>query len=107
MKAIGEALERYWGSRINKPLIKRSFRELKKKALDPQKVIYFCRDQYYKKGFPYERYHSAIPIHWIEGYSLTEKRNLWVPAFSVYLGFNQLIKEEPRFMPTTSNGLAV
>lgn len=107
MKAIGEALERYWGSRINKPLIKKSFRELNNKALNPQKVIYFSPEQYYKKEFPYEKYHSAMPIYWVKGYSLTNKRTLWVPAFSVFLGFNRLIKEEPRFMPTTSNGLAV
>jgi ribosomal protein S12 methylthiotransferase accessory factor len=107
MKAIGEALERYWGSQITKPLIKKSFRELKNKALNPQRVIYFSPKQYYKKEFPYERYHSAIPIHWTKGYSLINKRILWVPAFSVFLGFNRVIKEEPRFMPTTSNGLAV
>jgi len=106
MKAIGEAIERYCGSHIFKPLVKKSFQEVKKKALDPKRIIYFHQNQY-RRSFPYNCFHSFIPINWVKGYSLTNKRPILVPAFAVYMGYHRLIKkEEPNFTVTTSNGLA-
>lgn len=105
MKAIGEAIERYCGRYINKPLIKKRLRDIKDKSLHPQKVIYFRRNQY-RKGFLYNRFRSSLPINWVKGFSLTRKKSLLIPAFAVYLGYNRLIKDEPAFTVTTSNGLA-
>lgn len=40
MKAVGEAIERYCGSHIDKLLIKKSFCETLGNALDPRRIIY-------------------------------------------------------------------
>lgn len=106
MKAIGEALERYCGSKIPNAIFRKTYEEIKNKALNPRKLIYFQNFQY-SKNFSYARLKRVTPIGWVKGYSLTEKKYLYIPAFVVYLGYNRFTPNEPHFMPTSSNGLAL
>lgn len=105
-RAIAEALERYCGSYINQEIILKSYGEVEKNAIDPKRLIFFDDAQYSSK-YLYKRFDPSIPIEWVEGLSLVEKRKILVPAFSVYLGYNRFVSKSERFMPTSSSGLAV
>lgn len=105
-KAMGEALERYCGGRVNLPLKRASFHQIQKIAINPQRLIPFSDLQYSEK-FPYKKYNSDQLIDWVKGYSITNKRSVFVPAFSVYLGYNRLISASERLSPTSSIGLAI
>lgn len=105
IRAIGEAIERYCGSHINNKLLRKSYDNVKKNAINPKKLIYFSNKQYVNK-FLYKKFNSRKTIDWIEGYSMTRKKKVLVPAFAVYLGYNRLINKDEHFMPTSSCGLA-
>ncbi|MDP2947489.1 MAG: YcaO-like family protein [Nanoarchaeota archaeon] len=105
-KAMGEALERYCGSKVNLPLKRASFHQIQKIAIDPKKLICFSDLQYSEK-FAYKKYNPDQLIDWVKGYSITKKKSVFVPAFSVYLGYNRLIPASEHFVPTSSIGLAI
>lgn len=106
-KAIFEAIERYSGSKIPTRLRKSSYKKFQDQAVDPNNFIFFTDDQYKKKGFPYKKYISGSQIEWVKGNSLINLRELFIPAFAVYLGYNQKAPDLQRYFPTTSCGLAV
>ncbi len=105
-KALCEALERYCGSHVFQPIKRASYDELGADALNPSELIYFLDSQYLSQ-FLYRQFDRTQPIDWVEGYSLIQKRKIFVPAFAVYIGYNRLVPPEERFVPTTSCGLAL
>lgn len=105
-KAVCEALERYCGSRINKIITKSTFNKIKSSAINPREIIYFRNDQYSIK-FPYKKFNKNKIISWVEGYSLLQNKKIFVPASAVYLGYNRQNHNREKFLPTTSNGLAL
>lgn len=105
-KAVGEALERYCGSHVFKKITRSSFNKFKEEKADPRRFIYF-KDSQYTKDFFYKKINLNQEIDWIRGYSLTENRKKFVPAFATYLGYNRSVNEKEVFTPTVSSGLAL
>ncbi|MFH1233788.1 MAG: YcaO-like family protein [Patescibacteria group bacterium] len=105
IRAIGETIERYCGSHINKKIKKASYDCVKKNAINPRELIYFS-DSQYCNDFPYKKFNQKKQIGWVTGFSLTKKNKILLPAFAVYLGYNRLISKDEYFAPSSSCGLA-
>lgn len=104
-----EGLERYAGlaARGREPRLVRSLddlRELGHPALDPREYGVYV-DAFYDHGAPYyTRFTPGLPIPWVWGYSLRDRRALLVPERLVYyLGRNT----GPNFTEECSNGCAI
>lgn len=106
-KAVFEAIERYSGSKIPISLKKGSYEEIQNKAVNPNAFIFFAENQYKKSGFPYRKYSPRDQIEWVEGSSLIDSKKIFIPAFAVYLGYNQRISNSEKYFPTASCGLAI
>jgi ribosomal protein S12 methylthiotransferase accessory factor len=104
-RAICEAVERYCGSKVPLNLLKISYRKIRNKAVNPQRLILFDKKQY-KSGFLYKSFNEHKSIEWVEGFSLTINKEILVPAFAVYLSYNRGIPKEDYLFPTLSCGLA-
>lgn len=106
-KAVFEAIERYSGSKIPVHLRKSSYKKIQDLAVSPNDFIFFTEDQYKEREFPYKKYTSSDQIEWVKCNSLINLRKLFIPAFAVYLGYNQRIPDSQKYFPTASCGLAV
>ena len=103
-KAIGEAVERYCGSELNKNRCLCSrYENVKGNAIPPSSFIYFPEDYYELNYFPYEKIKLQDEINWVKGHNLVKKEEVYIPAFSVFLGYSNHF--EKRISPITSNGL--
>lgn len=105
-RAICEAVERFSGSKVSENLIRGPYEELVDSAVDPNKLILFKKSQY-RMNFPYIPYNRSKRIEWVRGFSLTHDKEIFVPAFAVYLGYNRTVSYDRYFFPTLSCGLAV
>jgi ribosomal protein S12 methylthiotransferase accessory factor len=105
-KAVYEAIERYSGSRVPKNLKKFVYKNYVQEAIDPNSFIFFASSQY-DKSFPYKKPRPDVKIEWVKGLSLTRRKRVYIPAFAVYLGYNQTNPPGGKFFPTASCGLAV
>jgi ribosomal protein S12 methylthiotransferase accessory factor len=101
-----EGLERYAGlaARGREPRVVRSLRDLDEPALDPRDCGVYI-DEFYEFGAPYyTRFSPDLPIPWVWGYSLRDRRALLVPERLVYyLGRGA----GPNFVEECSNGCAI
>jgi ribosomal protein S12 methylthiotransferase accessory factor len=101
-----EGLERYAGlaARGLGPRVVASLRELSHPALDPRAYGVYV-DEFYDFGAPYyTRFTPDLPIPWVWGYSLRDKRPILVPERLVYyLGRDT----GPNFVEECSNGCAI
>ena len=85
--AVGEALERVFGSTVMiRGGIHASPRELGDAALDPRGLAPFSEEQSRAPGFPFARFDPDEPIAWARATSLSSGSELWAPAEAVYLG---------------------
>jgi ribosomal protein S12 methylthiotransferase accessory factor len=103
--AILEGLERYCGimPRAKKSSVFDAYANLQGQALNPAEVGLHVMEQYAKPDFPFQPYTKDLPLSWVWGYSLTQKRPILVPELLAYysLGFRQ------GFVYETSNGCAI
>lgn len=106
-KAICECIERFCGSKVPRRLLTETHLNLFGQSYNPSKLIPFLEKQYNSKKFPYKRYRPDFEIDWVRGISLIDQRKVYIPAFSVYLGYNFSIPLGQRFAPISSCGLAV
>ncbi|SHI08570.1 ribosomal protein S12 methylthiotransferase accessory factor [Streptomyces sp. 3214.6] len=92
--AIGEAVERYCGNWI-KPgtdIQYGSYAALRKKGLNllhPKSLVLYSPRQYSTKGFPFTEFTEQSECAWVKGFSHTAQRDIWVPAFSVYVMWHE------------------
>lgn len=108
-KAIGEALERYCAGYYDKSrLILATYAELGPElAVSPDRLALFSAAQYLRPGFPYRRPTESTRLAWIEGFSLTRRRPVLVPACLVFVPYDPLRRgEESTLAPSVSSGLA-
>lgn len=107
-KAVYEAVERTCGSQNTKKLPYFRYDDISKeiRAVNPQKFIFFPSNQY-KKGFLYEKYHSKHNIQWVKATSLLDNKKVFIPAFTVFLGYNEHPEVKYKYFPTPSTGLSV
>jgi ribosomal protein S12 methylthiotransferase accessory factor len=109
MRAIGEVIERYSISFYDeRDLIFASFNDLEKKglnAIDPQNLPLFSSYQYSTPGFPFEKFERNTKVAWIEGFNLTTKSPILVPA-QLIIGVYKYLKGEKRIGYSTTSGCA-
>ena len=103
--AIGEAIERYSASRYRlKDLRVSSFNSFAGNALDPRRLCLYEESQYEQADFPFARFDSEQPIHWVNGYWFGDNERVWVPALPAF--FNFQVSPQEYFCQVSSSGLA-
>lgn len=106
IKAIGEAIERYClGIYNRKMFIRASYAELKDEAIDIFSIVNFSEKQLKNKEFQIFRYNENSKFWWIRGFSLTQKREIFVPAQLVYVPY-KFIKEKIIRFPISTGAAA-
>jgi ribosomal protein S12 methylthiotransferase accessory factor len=104
--ALGEAIERYSAAVIpEEELLFASFNDLNESAIDPRRLALYSDQQYGQQGFPYQRFEPHHRIRWIEGFSLSRRKEVWVPAFATYIPYKRAAGE-PCFVQQITTGLA-
>lgn len=85
--AFGEAIER---AHVHPPpggdLLQASFEELGPDAIDPRAWDVFHPATRARAGFPYRSPSPSTHLEWVRGWSLTEDRPRWIPAYRVFVG---------------------
>jgi ribosomal protein S12 methylthiotransferase accessory factor len=85
--AVGEAVERYCGSRLPQDRLRHGshagLRRAGVPALDPRRLHLYSERQYRTEGFPFAPLTVDAECAWIEGRSWTTGEPVWVPAFLV------------------------
>ncbi|MBO0993548.1 TOMM precursor leader peptide-binding protein [Bacillus sp. SD088] len=103
--AILEGLERYCGIRPRgkRTVVRNSYRQLEKHALNPIRVGLHEKEQYEKTHFPFKPFHPDRIMNWVWGYSFLSERPILVPELLAYysLGHGE------GFVYETSNGCAL
>ncbi|MFD4939072.1 YcaO-like family protein [Streptomyces virginiae] len=88
--AVGEAVERYCGSRVPRERLRYgSHARLRRDgvpALDPRRLHLYSQRQYRTPGFPFAPLTADSECAWVEGRSWTTGEPVWVPAFLVAHG---------------------
>ncbi|MFD5421610.1 YcaO-like family protein [Streptomyces sp. NPDC127069] len=88
--AVGEAVERYCGSRLPQERLRYgSHARLRRDgvpALDPRRLHLYSERQYRTAGFPFAPLTPDSECAWVEGRSWTTGEPVWVPAFLVAHG---------------------
>jgi len=104
ISAMGEAMERYSGSRQRKgEIFFQSYDELNVSKLDPRKLVLYQSGQYDK--IEYTPFNPATNYGWVQGFSLTQNVAVAIPALAVFMNYNCSNPSEFLFQ-ATSNGLA-
>ncbi len=104
--AIGEAVERYCGSHIDRARLHRSLlREAPEGALNPSDLVLYGAEQYRRPGFPHVAPSPEMEFDWVRAIELPDGRETWVPAVAVFLHGNQVMPGDALFTPNSS-GLA-
>jgi ribosomal protein S12 methylthiotransferase accessory factor len=90
MSAVGEALERYCSALYDdNSLYFGSYVEFNEYAVNPRDFALFSKRQYQQEGFWFPEFSETNMMGWIEGYSLTEQKEVLVPAHLVYLPYKR------------------
>lgn len=86
LTAILEGLERHCGitPRGKRTVIYDSFNHIADHALDPSKVGLYSKEQYAHPDFMFEPFDPDLPIDWVWGYLLVQKRPILVPESLAY-----------------------
>ncbi|XYH93747.1 YcaO-like family protein [Sorangium sp. So ce1128] len=110
--AIGEAVERYCGNWLppDREVITSTYDRLLSKgehAVDPDTLALYSERQYRTKGFPFTAFRRDSEAGWVRGRSLTHQREIWVPAFLVYVTWHEhMLGSEPRYGYPNLTGIA-
>ncbi len=110
--ARGEAVERYCGNWIppNREIRTATYESLIRNgqyAVDPDALALYSEQQYRTKGFPFEKFSRESKAGWVLGWSLTHQREVWVPAFLVYVTWHKRQQgAEPLFCYPNLTGIA-
>ncbi len=109
--AIGEAVERYCGNWLppDSIIMNTSFDTLRSRgesAVDPDSLVLYSPTQYSTPGFPFAPFRRDSRASWIQGWSLSRARAVWVPAFLVHVGWHKRRGDEPRYAYPNLTGIA-
>ena len=87
-RACGEAVERYCAARYDEAALRlSSYLDLNEEAVLPEAFALYGGDQYDLAGFEYRPFRQDTRINWVQGFSLTRQRPVFVPAAFVYLPY--------------------
>lgn len=105
--AVAEAVEHYCILYERDELFTHdSYSNLKRIAVDPFRFLAFSKDQLEKKDYSKFRFTHRTPLNWLEGYSLTKKKKVLVPASLVYANYNCRKRKDPSIQLKNSTGAA-
>lgn len=107
LKALAEVIERYNNFAFFKKQVSfvGSYSEVKTKAINPQKFIYFSDKQLRKTKYEKFKVDERSVFRWTEMKSLDGKEKSLVPCQVIYLSYRP-IKREPNIYPSISTGSA-
>ena len=101
---IGETLERYCASFVNKyDLELCTYKQVKAKSILPSEFSLFHESQYKQSNFPYKKYTEDLPLLNTTAFDIVEGHEVLVPAQFVYLPFSL---DSDYITMGTSTGLA-
>jgi ribosomal protein S12 methylthiotransferase accessory factor len=96
VRAYGEAAERYSAAFYDESALRLdSYCNLQGDAVSPDSFALYSREQYAVSGFEYRPFLEATRVNWVQGYSLTQQRPVFVPAAFVYLPYWPVGAETP------------
>lgn len=105
--AVAEAIEHYCILYERDDLFTYdSYNNIKHIAIDPFRFETFSKDQLENKNYDKFRFTDKTQLNWIEGYSLTKKGKVLVPASLVYANYNYKKRKEPTIQLKNSTGAA-
>jgi ribosomal protein S12 methylthiotransferase accessory factor len=100
---IAEALERYCSSVFsNEQFLWATAEELGEEALDLDELPRCSQRELADPRCPVRPPDRRAPIRWVQGYSLTRRRRVWVPAMLVYLYIHPLTSGELFTLPIST-----
>ncbi len=106
--AIGEAIERYCGCFYDpESILTASYKELLDRgyaACHPDRFALYSPRQY-QNGAVYPPFSTRLRTGWVRGWSLTQEKEMWVPAAFVYLPY-QFKSGERQVAAQISTGMA-
>jgi len=106
IKAVGEAIERYClGYYKENELILASYKELKSRSIPLNEVVSFSDSQLSRREFSDARWNEEDKFFWIEGYSIFERKKVFIPAQLVFVPYN-FRKEKIIRLPISTGGAA-
>lgn len=104
--AIGEAVERYSAAFVPyEEIVYCSYASASTNAVDPSTLVPYDTIQLVRPRFGYRVVRAEDKIGWVNGFSLTRRCPVLVPAFCVYQPYRSLIGEVPAVQQVTT-GLA-
>jgi ribosomal protein S12 methylthiotransferase accessory factor len=107
ISAVAEAIEHYCILfEREELLIKGSYKAFKDIAVDPMRFVPLAKEQLNNRAFKKFRINESSIINWLEGYSLTNKRKVLVPASLVYANYDASLRREPTIQLGISTGAA-
>lgn len=105
VRAVAEGAERYACMVFDESdFIVASANELGDAALRLDRIPRLSEAEYADPRCPFSRPDPGVPIRWVQGYSLTERRPCFVPAVMVFLYFQPTQQEN--FWQMISTGVA-
>lgn len=105
--AITEAIEHYCILHERENLfVCGTYNELRPKAVDPVRFVSFSPQQLSKKKYRKFIVTHDTPLNWLEGYSLTKKKRVLIPASLAYANYSFKQHSEPIIRMPISTGAA-
>ncbi len=103
LKTLGEALERYNLSIYKEEnLVWNNYNNLKKEKIDPQTFMFFSKNDFRTKP-KFKLYtNKNNKLNWIKGFSLTKKKEVFIPAQLVFVPYRFKQKESVIRFPITT-----
>ena len=103
--ALGEAVEHYCASHVDKQSTRLASREELPDAVTPPECVLYSDAQYARATPPYHRWQPQDSLTWTPMRELPSGREVFAPAQLVYLAFTPQ-REEDFLTTANSNGLA-
>lgn len=105
--AIAEAIEYYCILHENqKAYIRGAYKELGSNAIDPLRFVPFSQFQLNQNKYKKFIVTHDNELNWLEGYSLTNKKKVLIPASLAYANYNSRQSKEPIIRMPISTGAA-
>jgi len=88
MKALGEAIERYCLTVYRRNELQyESPKKLGQESLDLQSITSFSPTQLKEKRFKNCKFDQSTRFWWTPGYSLTQRKRIWIPAQLIFMPY--------------------
>lgn len=107
VRALAEGLERYCLDNSRPELLFTGSEEnLPVPHLDFSQITSFSKRQLQKNSFRRFRYNKTSKFRWIQGFSLTEKKKILLPAQLVYFNYHRMVDESIILFPLSTGAAA-